>query len=255
MNKILTALTIVTVSATSAFSAEIKPYVGGGLVIDKAGTSAKRVGFNPANIKVDMSQIGDIPAMIGNAMGAAIVRDGGGDMKFDAAMAGEFVMGVKWGDWRLELQTAFRGASEDAYTIFNGEFAIPDMPAITVAADIATTTSVEHNSYLANVYYDFDLNNEHWVPYIGAGIGLGTYKQTATVDASGSALNGAIPFDQSMVVLENNERVFEWQIAVGTLYKFTENWGMDMAYRFNSATIGGEFVYAHELKVGARYTF
>ena len=36
--------------APSAFAAEITPYVGLGLVIDKANTSARRVGFDPSKI-------------------------------------------------------------------------------------------------------------------------------------------------------------------------------------------------------------
>lgn len=32
-------------------------------------------------------------------------------------------------------------------------------------------------------------------------------------------------------------------------------WALDLGYRFNSSTVGGEFVYAHEIKLGARYMF
>lgn len=265
MKKSLAFFMAAAMLTPSAFAAEITPYVGVSLVIDKAGTSAKRVGFDPSRIKVDMGQLQNgIPAMISNAMGSAIVQDGGGDMKFDMAMAGEISAGIKWGNWRAELQAALRGASEDAYDIFDGAFditPIPNMPiSVGVDANIATSTSVRHNSYLANFYYDIDINSKKWMPYVGAGLGVGVYKQTATVDASGIATgtilpDGPIEFGQSMTVLDQTKTVFEWQLAAGALYSFNENWGIDIAYRFNSATIAGEFVYAHELKLGARYSF
>lgn len=264
MKKSLAFFMVAAMLTPSAFAAEITPYVGVSLVIDKAGTSAKRVGFDPSRITVDMSQMQNgIPAMISNAMGSAIVQDGGGNMKFDMAMAGEITAGIKWGSWRAELQAALRGASEDAYDIFDGTFNIPlNMPVVgeqlvDVTADIATSTSVRHNSYLANFYYDIDINSKKWMPYVGAGLGVGVYKQTATIDASGNAiaLTQNYPFGQSMTVLDQTKTVFEWQLALGALYSFDENWGIDIAYRFNSATIEGEFVYAHELKLGARYSF
>lgn len=257
MNKYLAALIITTTTISASFAADIKPYVGLGLVIDKAGTSAKRVGFNPNNINVAPGAIGgmDMSAIMGSAMGSAIVRDGGGDMKFDMAIAGEFVAGIKWGHVRAELEAALRSASEDEYDIFNGSF--PVMGIATVSTNIQTTTKVTHNSYLANFYYDFEIANSKWQPYVGAGLGIGTYKQKAHVDVSGAAkvLANTIPLNQSMNVLEDNKTVFEWQVGLGTAYHFNDTWALDMGYRFNSSTISGEFVYAHELKLGMRYSF
>lgn len=260
MKKIFAMAAISVTTATGAWAAEITPYFGMGIVIDKAGTSAKRVGFNADNIDIkltpDIMRNPDINKLMSDAMGAAIVRDGGGDMKFDMAMAGEFVAGIKWGHLRAELEAAFRSASEDKYDIFNGSFSKLG-GILKVNADIATTTEVTHNSYMANVYYDFKIADSRWEPYVGGGIGVGTYKQKAKVDVSGDAtfMANNIPFGQSMTVLENDETVFEWQVGFGTAYHFTPNWAADMAYRFNSSTIGGEFVYAHELKLGARYSF
>ena len=48
---------------------------------------------------------------------------------------------------------------------------------------------------------------------------------------------------------------FEWQVGIGTAYNFSEDWAMDIGYRFNSSNVADEFVYAHEIKVGVRYTF
>lgn len=260
MKPFLITFTSVALLTPAAFGADIKPYFGVGLVVDKAGTSAKRVGFNPDNIQLkltpDIMKNPDINALMGDAMNSAIIRDGGGDMKFDMAIAGEFVAGIKWGPIRAELEAAFRSASEDEYDIFNGSFT-PIKNILTVNAAIATSTKVTHNSYMANFYYDFNIPASKWEPYVGGGIGIGTYKQKATVDVSGDAKFMAknIPFGQSMTVLENNETVFEWQIGLGAAYHINDTWALDMGYRFNSSTIGGEFVYAHEIKLGGRYTF
>lgn len=262
MKKTLGIIALATITSTGAMAANITPYVGLGLVIDKAGTSAKRVGFNPNNIAINPGAVAgnpNIPAIMGDAMGGAIVRDGGGDMKFDAAIAGEITAGIKWGHIRAELEAAFRSASEDKYNIFDGQFNIPIMGPMNanVVANIETATKVTHNSYMANFYYDFEIQDSNWEPYIGAGLGIGTYKQKATVDVTGNAtvMSLSTPLDQHMTVLKEDKTEFEWQVALGTAYHFTDNWAADIAYRFNSSTIAGEFVYAHELKVGARYSF
>lgn len=218
------ALAVMT--TTGAIAADFTPYVGLGLVVDKAGTSAKRMGFNPA-------------------ANPQYVQDAGGDMDFDAVMAGEITAGVKYGHLRGEFEFALRGASEDDYTLYSGN--IGPMP-----GEIETSTSVKHNSYLFNMYYDFSIDNSNWEPYVGAGLGVGTYKQDAKVELDFE--NENIP-DRTVARIDQDKTAFEWQVAVGTAYHFTPDWAVDVAYRFNSSTVGGEFVYAHEVKLGARYSF
>ena len=230
--------------APSAFAAEITPYVGVGLVIDKAGTSAKRVKFDASKVPADISH--------------AFVANAGDNMDFDMAFAGEITAGVKIGSVRAELEAAIRSASEDDYELFNGT--VFEMGPLSVPAEIETSTSVRHNSYMANVYYDFDLGNSSWTPYIGAGVGLGVYRQKATVDIDlpdqyeNIAAGMGIPVGE-MEVANDTLYEFEWQVGIGTAYNFSEDWAMDIGYRFNSSNVADEFVYAHEIKVGVRYTF
>lgn len=230
--------------APSAFAAELKPYVGLGIVADKAGTTAKRVYMDQTKITSDFEH--------------AFVPNGGDNMDFDMAFAGEITAGVKYGNVRAELEAAFRSASEDDYEIFNGKIAnfIP--------TEIETSTSVRHNSYMANVYYDFSISDSKWTPYVGAGVGFGTYRQKATVDIDVEdeflALIQNMPQMKDITLGEQtvaNDKLteFEWQVGLGAAYNFNENWAFDIGYRFNSSTVSGEFVYAHELKLGARYTF
>ena len=236
--------------APSAFAAEITPYVGVGLVIDKAGTSAKRVKFDASKVPADIPH--------------AFVANAGDNMDFDMAFAGEITAGVKIGSVRAELEAAIRSASEDDYEIYNGDIVstITGMttPGVSLPTEIETSTSVRHNSYMANVYYDFDLGNSSWTPYIGAGVGLGVYRQKATVDIDlpdqfeGPAAAMGIPVGE-MEVANDTLYEFEWQVGIGTAYHFSEDWAMDIGYRFNSSNVADEFVYAHEIKVGVRYTF
>lgn len=272
--------------APSAFAAEITPYVGLGLVIDKASTSARRVGFDPSKINTSDPM---------SSMTNAIIVNGGGNMDFDMAFAGEITAGVKYGNVRAEVEVAVRSASEDDYDIFNGNLPVPGStfhPAATplgninVPLELENSISVRHNSYLVNMYYDFELANSNWTPYIGAGVGFGVYHQKAVVDIdideemlmanviaaiTDKGMSGMIetilPQIQSglastMAQIEGERTVaddtlyrFEWQVGLGAVYNFNEDWAMDIGYRFNSSTVGGEFVYAHEVKLGARYSF
>ena len=238
--------------APSAFAAEITPYVGLGLVVDKAGTTAKRVKFDKGAINAwDPSTFGD-----------AFTANAGSDMDFDMAYAGEITAGIKYGNVRGELEVAIRSASEDDYEIFKGN--VVEMGPITVPAGIDTSTSVRHNSYMANLYYDFAISGSNWTPYIGAGVGFGTYRQHAVVDIDidTASLAGMIPSEileqipsGEMTVADDTLTEFEWQVGLGATYSFTEDWALDIGYRFNSSTVADEFVYAHELKIGARYLF
>ena len=256
MKKTLALFMATAMFAPSAFAAEITPYVGVGLVIDKAGTSAKRVKFDPAQI--DPSNLSSI--------GNAFIPNAGSDMDFDMAFAGEITAGVKIGSVRAELEAAIRSASEDDYEIYNGDIISTVMGGVSIPGvtplptEIETSTSVRHNSYLFNMYYDFDLGNSSWTPYIGAGVGLGVYRQKATVDIDlpdqyeTIAAGMGIPVGE-MEVANDTLYEFEWQVGIGTAYNFSEDWAMDIGYRFNSSNVADEFVYAHEIKVGVRYTF
>ncbi len=273
--------------APSAFAAEITPYVGLGLVIDKASTSARRVGFDPSKINSSDPM---------SSMTNAIIVNGGGNMDFDMAFAGEITAGVKYGNVRAEVEVAVRSASEDDYDIFNGNINLPGSAlgeagtilrdGINIPLELENSISVRHNSYLVNMYYDFELANSNWTPYIGAGVGFGVYHQKAVVDidideemlmagvmaglgdmaalpgVSDQVIEGMAPVLAGMRKAEGERTVaddtlyrFEWQVGLGAVYNFNEDWAMDIGYRFNSSTVGGEFVYAHEVKLGARYSF
>ena len=190
--------------APYAVAAEITPYVGVGLIIDKVGTSAKRVKFDASKVPADIPH--------------AFVANAGDNMDLDMAFAGEITAGVKIGSVRAELEAAIRSASEDDYELFNGT--VFEMGPLSVPAEIETSTSVRHNSYMENVYYDFNFGNSNWTPYIGAGVGLGVYRQKATVDIDlpdqfeGPAAGMGIPVGE-MEVANDTLYEFEWQVGIG----------------------------------------
>lgn len=279
--------------APSAFAYEITPYVGLGIVVDKANTSAKRLGFDKTKNQINLpipemiSGSVNIGELVGGTIGDGIIVNGGGDMAFDAAFAGEITAGVRIDNVRLEFEAAFRSASEDSYNLYDGNFDVSGtpgpMPLGTIAAAIETSTSVRHDSYLFNMFYDFNFGTR-WTPYVGAGIGFGRYQQetsfnynadltalknrlegiagsgmfgeyqgaiAAIVETMPDSVTGSVTPDQASHDLYR----FEWQVSAGVAYNFDEDWVLDLGYRFNSATVGGEFVYAHEVKLGARYMF
>ena len=259
--------------APSAFAYEITPYVGLGIVVDKANTSAKRVAFDSAKLPVINVKNPDLGAVAG-----AFMPNAGNDMDFDMAFAGEITAGVKIDNVRLEAEVALRSASEDDYKIFDGNIGMSmgdSAPNLKIPTEIETATKVRHNSYLFNMFYDFDLGTR-WTPYVGAGIGFGVYHQKAIVeidieedefgianagnpilDLMGGAdiLAQLQQYEREMTVADDTLYRFEWQVSAGIAYNFNEDWALDLGYRFNSSTVGGEFVYAHEIKLGARYMF
>lgn len=261
--------------APSAFAYEITPYVGLGIVVDKANTSAKRVAFDSANLPVINFPTPDLGAVAG-----AFMPNAGNDMDFDMAFAGEITAGVKIDNVRLEAEVALRSASEDDYKIFDGNIEMsmsgPVPGSVYIPTEIETATKVRHNSYLFNMFYDFDLGTR-WTPYVGAGIGFGVYHQKAIVEidieedelrianpgnpifsrpgAAAGMLAQLQQYEREMTVADDTLYRFEWQVSAGIAYNFNEDWALDLGYRFNSSTVGGEFVYAHEIKLGARYMF
>lgn len=261
--------------APSAFAYEITPYVGLGIVVDKANTSAKRVAFDSANLPV--INLANLAGAFANLAGA-FMPNAGNDMDFDMAFAGEITAGVKIDNVRLEAEVALRSASEDDYKIFDENIEISmggSAPgSVNIPTEIETATKVRHNSYLFNMFYDFDLGTR-WTPYVGAGIGFGVYHQKAIVEIdieedefgianAGNQIPGPIvddmlaglqQYEREMTVADDTLYRFEWQVSAGIAYNFNEDWALDLGYRFNSSTVGGEFVYAHEIKLGARYMF
>lgn len=117
---------------------------------------------------------------------------------------------------------------------------------------------------LLNGYYDFT-SYAGFTPYIGGGVGFSSNHISPTTVAVG-------PFGGSL----NNDTStqFAWQVSAGVSYDLTQNWALDLGYRYldmgeartgddltinGVSTVGGATQHgdlqAHEVQVGLRYSF
>jgi len=120
----------------------------------------------------------------------------------------------------------------------------------------------------ANVYFDFH-NSTAFTPYIGGGIGMGFINNSYKAEVPALAQIGMSAEYMSKSTLNT---VFAWNIGLGCAYAFTENFSLDLAYRFvglgynevtarTPAWLGSEKAkigtspYAHEFSLGVRLTF
>ena len=107
---------------------------------------------------------------------------------------------------------------------------------------------VDTQSLMLNAYYDIDTGTK-LSPYIGAGIGYAKVEGKLTENISGHQ------YQSSM-----DDNTFAWQVGTGLGYAITENITIDAGYRYMDY---GSFdegfseldTNAHEIHLGARYTF
>ena len=114
---------------------------------------------------------------------------------------------------------------------------------------------LQNNSLMLNAYYDINTCTK-WTPYVGAGMGVAMLKFTEKDMEDGS---------------KTSDRTynFAWQVGAGVAYDLTKNVALDAGYRYiNSGSAvankvidtdwNGKTKYksaAHEIYLGARYTF
>ena len=101
------------------------------------------------------------------------------------------------------------------------------------------SAKLNEKSLFVNAYYDL-ITNSPFVPY--AGIGLGYSRMTINVDD------------------EHSDAALGAKIAVGTEWKVSREFSLDLSYRYNyfgGIDLDDETVrlWGHELLLGARYTF
>ena len=112
--------------------------------------------------------------------------------------------------------------------------------------DFQGNLEVETQSVMLNGYYDIDTGSK-LTPYVGAGIGLAKTEATLT----------GLGYSQSV-----DDNTFAWQVGAGVGYNVTEKITVDAGYRYvdygnfsNSDYDVDVETSAHELYLGARYTF
>ena len=120
----------------------------------------------------------------------------------------------------------------------------------------------------ANAYWDINTGTK-FTPYVGAGLGM-AFINTKFKD---SGYDNADPDDSwNDSTGSKNVTNFAWNVGAGLGYDFTENWTMDIGYRFvglgsvktkTYSSSEDDFamygktsnLYQHQIAVGVRYTF
>ena len=90
-------------------------------------------------------------------------------------------------------------------------------------------TKLKSQSYMFNVFYDIPVTT-HIKPFVQAGAGLSHIKKTE---------NGS-------------SNRFSWSVGGGVAYEMTENWAIDVGYRYLDI---GASVRSNEIYGGLRYSF
>lgn len=114
---------------------------------------------------------------------------------------------------------------------------------------------LQNNSLMLNAYYDINTCTK-WTPYVGAGMGVAMLKFTEKDMEDGDKAS-------------DRTYNFAWQVGAGVAYDLTKNVALDAGYRYiNSGSavankriatdLSRKTKYksaAHEIYLGARYTF
>lgn len=109
------------------------------------------------------------------------------------------------------------------------------------------TGSSSGNLFMANLYYDFPDMLPAISPFLGLGIG---FAQIETTLISSAPLDGAY--------FSASEIPFAYQGTAGLTYNFSENYALNLSYRYVATGKSGEFgrvFQAHLANVGAIYRF
>lgn len=157
-----------------------------------------------------------------------------GDVQMDNTMNFAGALGLRLtSKLRLEGEISYRSAENDQLDFSGG-------PSNAGA-------SGDFNAWIgmANIYYDFDVP---WdiKPYVGAGIGIGSYEYTLT---DGSSTIGAVSDDQTSLV---------WNAAAGLKYRPRSDLAYTFGYRYLD---GGDIEFngidldyaSHEFRIGLEW--
>ena len=148
------------------------------------------------------------------------------DVDFDKVGMYSAAIGYKYGYIRAELEYIFR--EENTENVYVGGM-------------LNSVSSLETESYMANLYLDFMPN--YWIsPYISGGIGY----SKISLDNNQPVLGH--------VVMEENK--FSWQLGAGLTLRLNRCLNLDFGYRyFTLGKIREGEVNAHEWYGGIRFTF
>jgi opacity protein-like surface antigen len=124
---------------------------------------------------------------------------------------------------------------------------------------VAMKTSVQLQTLMLNAWFDIPTGTA-FKPYLGGGIGW------AFIDFSASSIENGDPSTMVSTGTKSSTN-FAWSLGGGLGYDITQNWTVDLGYRYiNAGDVkepfeGGYFyskigrIEAHDVMLGIRYTF
>ena len=154
----------------------------------------------------------------------------------DEVFGGNVAYGIKAGPVRTELELNIK---EDAEKMFHGKS--------------GSLKLVMKNQFaMWNTYYDINTGTK-FTPYVGVGLGVARLKAKEINQGKSTYISG-----------KKDATNFAWQIGAGVNYALTDNWSVDLGYRYldeghvkyEDAQGSNKFeAKSHEFLLGARYTF
>ena len=203
----------------------------------------------PADVVVAPGPSGYIAARIGAAFGARTDFDALGtsvDTTFEPGFMGSVALGAALPtgtaiSWRAEAELGYLILDVDGH----------EVAGVGAFSGSGATGEADATYGLANAYLDYELGTI--TPYIGAGIGV----SSVTKSNFGTAPTG--------ILLDDDEVGLAWQIGAGASYAFSNDWSIELGYRY--LDVGAEGVTAvdgtrsdtatrsHQVQIGIRRRF
>ena len=154
----------------------------------------------------------------------------------DKVFGGNVAYGLRTGPFRTELELNLK---DDAEKMFHGKSG-------------GLKLIMKNKFALLNTYYDINTGTK-FTPYVGLGVGVAKLKAKEINQENSKYITG-----------KKDATNFAWQIGAGVNYALTDNWSVDLGYRYldeghvkyEDAQGYNKFeAKSHEILLGARYTF
>ncbi len=159
---------------------------------------------------------------------------------------GYAAVGRRFGPTRLELEYGRTENDSDSYTVISP-----------VSAVVPQESETDISRFMANAYYDLQIDGSRFAPYVGAGAGM------VTVDNTRVAGTFAMPTPRPLI--DDSATEFAWQAMAGLAVRVSPRLHLTAQYRwFDAGTIDiedlrGEAVTldiaGSHIEFGFRYTF
>lgn len=155
----------------------------------------------------------------------------GGLYDFDEAYDDGYAAGLEIGwvvanDFRISVEGEYRHADIGDVTIVRDDTAVPVLPALPpppypIGTVVDAGGDAEMGTAMVNLFYDFNMLDPSFVPYIGAGLGA------AYIDYAITDPNFSTTFQG-----EDTTWVFSYQLMAGVAFPIGDGMSMSLGYKY-----------------------